>query len=268
MAPLGVYRNRGHWAKKASGLSRPPRPHLEDEFGHGQGVAVAPVASRVDHDPLGPIELDHVGGAGGRAFGGGVEGHADPVPGFERGSDGVLLDVVDADVIGDDPPVAPEHVEDHPGPLVLVGQVGGMHQDQLAMLRRQVDVFEEDGRLVLRVLVQADLADPQDAGVIEELGDHLDDLARQPDVLGLLRVDAEPGMMRDLVEPRAVPLELDELAEVVAEPLGPRTVEPRPERRLAHQDAAGQGHPLVVVRGPRDHVDVRVDVIHNRAPRR
>ena len=92
--------------------------------------------------------------------------------GIERQTNGVLLDVVDADPFRRDPAVAPEHVEDHPRPLVLVGQVRRMHQDQLAMFRGQVDVFEEDCRLILGVLVQPDLTDTEDAGVVEELGDH------------------------------------------------------------------------------------------------
>src|SRR5262249_50814225 len=121
---------------------------------------------------------------------------------------------------------------------------------------------EEDRRLVLRVLVQPDLADAQDARMVEELGDHLDDLPRELDVLRLLGIDAEPGAVLDLVEPRPVPFELDELAEVIPEPLRTRAVEPRPERRLAHQHAAGQRHPLVVVGRPGDHVDVGVDELH------
>src|SRR5262249_43556308 len=52
------------------------------------------------------------------------------------------------------------------------------------------------------------------------------------------------------------------LTEIVAEPLGPRAVEPRPERRLADHHAAGQRHPLVVVGGAGHHVDVGVDVGH------
>ena len=71
-------------------------PHLEDELGHGQRVAVAPVAGRVDHDPLGAVHLDHVGGPRRRALGDRIERHADPVAGVERSADRVLLDVVDA----------------------------------------------------------------------------------------------------------------------------------------------------------------------------
>ena len=52
------------------------------------------------------------------------------------------------------------------------------------------------------------------------------------------------------------------LTEVVVETLDPRAVEPRPERRLAHHDAPGESHALVVVGGPGDHVNVGVDVVH------
>ena len=51
-------------------------------------------------------------------------------------------------------------------------------------------------------------------------------------------------------------------AEVVAKAVDAAAVEAGPERRLAHRDAAHLGQRLVVVRGPRDHVDVGVDVVH------
>ena len=92
----------------------------------------------------------------------GIEGHPGPVPGVERGADRVLLDVVDADPLGTDPAVAADHVEDHPRPLVLVRQVRRVHQHQLAESRGEVEVLEEDDRLVPRVLVQPDLADAED----------------------------------------------------------------------------------------------------------
>src|SRR6266540_1926930 len=60
----------------------------------------------------------------------------------------------------------------------------------------------------------------------------------------------------------ALRLELGEVAEVVVEALCTAAVETRPERRFGDRGALGVGHALVVVRGPRDHVDVRVDVLH------
>ena len=73
----------------------------------------------------------------------------------------MLLDVIDADPLGMNPLVVPQHVEDHPRALVLVGQVRRVHQHQLLRPRGQVEMLQEHGRLVARVLVQADLADPE-----------------------------------------------------------------------------------------------------------
>ena len=107
---------------------------------------------------------------------------------------------------------------------------------------RQVEVLEEDGRLVARVLVQADLADPQHAGPVEELGDHRDHLARQRDVLGLLGVDAEPAVVLDAVERGPLRLVLGQLAEVVAEALR-RPTDRSPPRTPARSPARSRPGP-------------------------
>ena len=53
-----------------------------------------------------------------------------------------------------------------------------------------------------------------------------------------------------------------ELPEVVAKAVDAAAIEAGPKRRLAHGDAAHLGERLVVVGRPRDHVDVRIDVVH------
>ena len=58
---------------------------------------------------------------------------------------------------------------------------------------------------------------PSTRGSIEELGDELDHLARQRDVLGLLGVDAEPGVMLDAVLGGTLRLDIDQVPEVVGE---------------------------------------------------
>ncbi len=115
-----------------------------------------------------------------------------------------------------------------------------------------------------RVLVQADLADAEHVGPIEELGDHGDHLAGQLDVLGLLGVDAQPGVMADAELGGPFRLDLGQVAEVVAEAVDGAAVEAGPEGRLADGDAAALGHAVVVVGDAGDHVDVRIDVIHIR----
>ena len=52
---------------------------------------------------------------------------------------------------------------------------------------------EQRGHFVAGALVQADLADAQARGPLEELGQQGDDLAGEADVFGLLGVDAHPG---------------------------------------------------------------------------
>ena len=78
-------------------------------------------------------------------------------------------------------------------PLYLSSRCGVWIRISSSVFIGQVDVLLEDGRLVARVLVQADLADAEHVGLVEELGDDGDDLAREADVLGLLGVDAQPA---------------------------------------------------------------------------
>ena len=83
-----------------------------------------------------------------------------------------------------------QHVQDHPRSLMLVFEVRRVNEHLLIVLDSQLHVFLKDRRLVGRVLVQPDLADPQDVWTIEELRDHFDHLARQRNVFGFLGVNA------------------------------------------------------------------------------
>ena len=137
-------------------------------------------------------------------------------------------------------------------------------ENLLVGLHGQLDVLQKHGRLVARVLVEPDLADAQHARPVEKLRDHRDHFARQRDVLRLLGVDAQPGEMLNAVPAGPLRLERRELLEVVAKPVDAAAVVAGPKRRLAHRHAAHLGERLVVVRRPRDHVDVGVDVVHGR----
>ena len=234
--------------------------------GNGQRVAVPPVAGRVHQDALGSVQLDHVRRAGGSALAERVKRHPDPVPGVERQADRVFLDMVDADPLGLDPGVVADHIQDHPRPLVFVRQVRRVDQHQLIGPPGKVEVIEKHRRFVPRVLVQTNLADPENPRLVEKLGDQRDHRAGELDILGLLGVDAKPGLMVDPVQGGPLPFKADQLAKVVAKPFRPRPVKTRPERRLADQDTTGQRHPLVVVGGPADHVDVGIDVTHQYGP--
>ena len=101
-----------------------------------------------------------------RAFRRRVERHAAPEAAVQGQADRVLLDVIDADALRLDAAVVLEHVDDHPRALVLVLQVRRVDEDQLVGLHRQIDVFLKDGGLVAGVLVEADLADAEDVGLV------------------------------------------------------------------------------------------------------
>ena len=103
---------------------------------------------------------------------------------------------------------------------------------------------------------------PSTPGRFEKLRDHRDHFARQRNVLRLLGVDAQPREVLNAVPTGPLRLERRELLEVVAKPGDAAAIVPGPERRLAHRDAAHLGERLVVVRRPRDHVDVWIDVVH------
>ena len=52
-----------------------------------------------------------------------------------------------------------------------------MDEDHLVVRHGEVDLLLEDGDFVAGVFVQADLADAEDVGAIEKVGDDCDDFA-------------------------------------------------------------------------------------------
>jgi len=100
----------------------------------------------------------------------------------------------------------------------------------------------------------------------EELVEDRQDVLGQGPVVRLARVERDARVVRDPVLPRAVRFEAQDVVEVVAEGpgAGPRLA--HPERGLDHDPHARQGELLVVVGHPRDHVNVRVEDVHERPP--
>ena len=174
----------------------------------------------------------------------------------------MLLRVVDEHACGVDLPVALQGRDDQPGAFELVLQVRRVDVDELAVGHRQLDVVLERRQLVARVAVQPDLADAQHVGPVQEPRNSGEDLPAQLTVLTLLRIETEPGVVADAESGGPGRLELGQLSEVVLEAVGRAAVPPGPEGGLRQRDAAAQRHLLVVVGGPRDHVGVDVDVLH------
>ena len=134
----------------------------------------------------------------------------------------------------------------------------------MVVLHREFDVLLEDKHLITRVLIQADFADAEDRLGLHKFGDEREHVVGQLHILGLLRVDAKPAIMREAVLGRALRLVLRELAEVIIETVRCLAVEARPEGRFADGRATRQGHRLVVVGGAAHHVAVRFDITHGR----
>ena len=137
-----------------------------------------------------------------------------------------------------------------------------MDQDLLIVLDCQFNMFHEDGSFVFGVFVQTDFADPQHVFALQELGDHLDYLARQFDVFGFFGINAKPCVMLDSILSRSSRLDIGQLVKVVAKAVHRTAIKSSPEGRFAHSDTPHFGERFVIVGCARNHVDVRIDVVH------
>jgi hypothetical protein len=176
----------------------------------------------------------------------------------------VFLDVVEADPLGVHVAARRQGVEHQAGAFELIAEVGRVEPQQLAARHRQLDLLFEDGQLVAGAAVQADLADPEHGRAVEKFGDEGDHLAGQGEVVGLLGVHTDVGVVADEVLGRAFGLEGGQVGEVVVEGLGVGAVVAGPEGGFAAGHGVHEGHAFVVCRGAGDHVNVRFDDSHCR----
>ncbi len=190
----------------------------------------------------------------------GIDGERGPGPGVEDILDGLLVVVVDDQL-----------VHGHAG---VARDIEGALDPTLLVTVRRVDhhrhvVLDREGKLGLvgallgrRDLVVADLADGDDALLQGVVGQDLEDLPREALVVGLLRVEPDGAVVADAELRRAEPLPPDDGGEVVDEGghVGSRL--PQPEGGLDHRANARASHGLVVVRGAAGAVDVRIEEAH------
>ena len=247
------------------GLGRMAAPgHFHGGTRNRQRVGTPPVAGAVEPDVAQPCLLDHVDGAGRGCLRLGIERDARPEAGIQDHPDGVLLHVVDNDPFGADPGVGLEHIQNQAGALEFVLQMGGVHQNELVVLGGEVDVRLENLELVPCVFVQPNFTDAQHIGALEKLGDDPEHVPRKSHVFGFLRIDAEPGEMRERELRGALGLIVGELAKVVVKAVNAAAVKAGPEGGLANGGAPRKTHGFIVVGGPADHVCVRLDVTHKK----
>ena len=212
-----------------------------------------------------PAGLQHIHGARRRRFGIGIERDARPKTPVEHELHGVFLDVIDDDALRLHPAVRGEQIENQPRALEFVLEVGRVDEDQLVVFHREIDVVFEDLELVARVAVEPDFTDAEHVGLGQKFRDHRQHIGREREVFGFLRVDAEPGKMRQEKLRRARRLVVGQLAEVIAKSIRRAAVKSRPKRRLADRRTSGRDHRLIIVGRAADHVAVRFDVAHGTA---
>ena len=135
-----------------------------------------------------------------------------------------------------------------------------MHENELLVPRCKIDMFLEDHQFVAAVFVQADFTNAQNVGPIEELGYQRHDLAGKFRILRLLWIDAQPREMPDAERGGARRFKFRELTKIVVEALWTAAVVAGPERRLCDGHTPRQRHAVVVIGGPRDHMNVGVNV--------
>ena len=238
--------------------------HLLRGLGHGQRIAVTPIARAVEPDALGGDGFNHVDGAHGRGLRFGIKRDAGPEALIEDFVDGVFLDMVDDDALRLHDTVGLEAIHDEARALTLILEVRCVHENHLVILHREGDVLLEHLHLIARVLVEADFADAEHRRGFQKFWDEREDVGGERHVFRLLRIDAEPRVMRQAVLGGALGLMLRQLAEVVVEAIGRLAVEARPESWLADRRAAREDHRLVVIRGAAHHVAVWFDIAHGR----
>ena len=140
-------------------------------------------------------------------------------------------------------------------------------QDELIVARSKIDVPFQHFQFIARVFVQTDFADAQHIRAVQELGNNVDDLLGQFEVLGFFGVDAQPAKVGQAELGSALGLVLGQLAELIKKPIYGTAVESGPKRRFANGGTTGSGQPQVIISHPADHVGVWFDVFHGRVER-
>src|SRR5207237_234625 len=109
------------------------------------------------------------------------------------------------------------------------------------------------------ILVETDLANAEHVGPVQKFRNDGQHFLCQFDILRLLRVDAEPGKMRQAEFGGSLWLMLRELAKIIVKPMHRTPIKSRPKRRLAHGLTARRDHVEIIVSDAANHVSMRFD---------
>lgn len=72
--------------------------------------------------------------------------------------------MIDDDAVRTDPAVIFQRIKDQPGSLEFVFKVRRMNEDELIVIRGQLDMFFQDEQFIPAVFVEPDFPDAEDRG--------------------------------------------------------------------------------------------------------
>src|SRR5262245_35950121 len=230
----------------------------------GERIADPPVGRAVDDDPLRSVLLHELAHPLAPHLRVGVDREGGPRAAVERRLHRLFVVVVDDQLRHRHLALGGElQAADDAALLVAVGRVD--HHDEV-VLRGEVELPGEGALLGRRDLVEADLADGDHPLLHREARHEREDLLRERLVVGLLGVQPDRAVVVHAELRGAEALPSDQAREVVevAADLRPRLADP--EGGLDDGADPRLRHRLVVVGGPRRHVDVGVEVVHSEVP--
>src|SRR5690606_34916520 len=117
-------------------------------------------------------------------------------------------------------------------------------------------------QLVARVLVEANLADPEDVGTIQKIRDKREHIFGQLQIFRLFRIQTEPAEMWQSELRGSTWLVFSKLGEIIVKALRGTPVVSSPKGRFANCRAACRYHCKIVIRRAADHVAVWFDIAH------
>src|SRR4051812_6246643 len=112
--------------------------------------------------------------------------------------------------------------------------MGRVHENQLIVASRQLDMLFEHADLVFAVLIEANLTDPKNVGAFEELGDKSQNIAGELEIFGFLGVDAQPAKVWQTELCGSARFVFGQLAKVIKETVSGTAIESCPEGRFAN----------------------------------
>lgn len=208
------------------------------------------------------VNLEHIDSPGRGAFGFGIECDPGPESPVKNQRESVFFDVIDDDTAGVEFGPRKKGIEDQFCALEFVLKMRGVDQDELLMLQGQIDLPFQNGDFVAAVFVESDFANAKDIGFLEEFRNQGNDIAGNGQIFGFFGVDAEPTVVREMKFFRPFWFMLGQLGKIIVKTLRGSPIKSGPECRFTNSAAAGQGHGLIIVGRPADHVTVGFNIAH------